>query len=89
MKRVSMMEDHDGWVYFKRDRHGVRFLASSLYGFFESFLDFNLDLFYLQICQFGCNFWHWEYEYILYFVENEHYRRIGIVDRRRGSSSQG
>ena len=42
--------------------------------FWLNTLFMNLDFALLQMCLFGCNFWHWELEYISYLVEMGHIR---------------
>ena len=48
--------------------------------YFMDFLDLNLDFVLYRMCQFGCNFWHWELEYIGYLVEMGHIRGDDAVE---------
>ncbi|CAM0884048.1 unnamed protein product [Alopecurus aequalis] len=59
-RKVSKTDEHDGWIFFRCEKHGH-----------------------------GCNFWHWELEYVFFLVENgyltgdEGIEAVGWAEDRR------
>ena len=78
---MSNTDDHEGWVFYTCINHGVSNILFVDLVLFCGFGAIKVEILFTFFgFQLGCDFWHWEMEYVAYLVDRQYLVGNQVVD---------